>query len=177
MGKFDLDQFHTPPDPDLMCPICQSVLDDGVESPCHHLFCRPCIEKWLEKRPSCPTCRGVLLTDDLHPVVPMVRNMINHLQMKCPYAKNGCKKAIQLKNFETHVQGCGFLCVTCCHPRCKRQMLKKDVTAHERRCGLREVKCNKECQLMIPVKHQRRHTCMEALKERVKGAVFIITIT
>lgn len=40
------------------CSIC---LDEGMEEicilPCKHVFHKECIEDWLKRRPTCPTCR------------------------------------------------------------------------------------------------------------------------
>lgn len=42
------------------CAVCMEAFQPGawaVELPCKHLFCRPCIVRWLEQRRSCPRCR------------------------------------------------------------------------------------------------------------------------
>lgn len=56
-------------DDTLVCSICQLVKRDAcmlatnidpddVESyPCGHSFCRLCIETWLSRRHTCPSCR------------------------------------------------------------------------------------------------------------------------
>ena len=36
----------------LSCPVCLGLLDDPVETSCHHLFCRDCISPLL----ACPVC-------------------------------------------------------------------------------------------------------------------------
>lgn len=42
-----------------ICAIClERVCDKNVEwLPCCHPFHKACIDKWLEKKHSCPTCR------------------------------------------------------------------------------------------------------------------------
>ncbi|CAM5080383.1 unnamed protein product [Eretmochelys imbricata] len=54
------------------CVICHDDLETGsiVELHCMHSFHKECIEKWLLKKPTCPTCRiHVLMSNsilDLH---------------------------------------------------------------------------------------------------------------
>ena len=48
------------------CPICLTTMDDGVlvkligntERPCGHEFRGQCIDKWLQRSPTCPICRA-----------------------------------------------------------------------------------------------------------------------
>jgi hypothetical protein len=56
-------------DDTLVCSICQLVKrdacmlatnldpDDAESYPCGHSFCRLCIETWLSRRHTCPSCR------------------------------------------------------------------------------------------------------------------------
>jgi hypothetical protein len=36
-------------DGELVCPICLGVLNDPVDTPCAHSFCRVCIEAQMER--------------------------------------------------------------------------------------------------------------------------------
>ena len=51
---------------DLTCGICYTEYGpDHVphRTACHHIFCRPCIERWIlnAQDPNCPLCRGPFL--------------------------------------------------------------------------------------------------------------------
>lgn len=51
----------------LTCIVCQDDYQEGElakKMPCGHLYHRQCLDMWLEKDNSCPTCRTELLTDD-----------------------------------------------------------------------------------------------------------------
>jgi predicted nuclease with TOPRIM domain len=40
------------------CPICMEEIDKNIKLQCTHIFCVPCIEKWLlNKSNTCPICR------------------------------------------------------------------------------------------------------------------------
>ncbi|XP_026451095.1 E3 ubiquitin-protein ligase ORTHRUS 2-like [Papaver somniferum] len=55
-------------DDKLDCPICQSLPDRPVTTPCGHNFCLKCFEKWVKTlkttqpagQPMCPKCRSMV---------------------------------------------------------------------------------------------------------------------
>ncbi|PIK41107.1 putative dentin sialophosphoprotein [Apostichopus japonicus] len=97
MAKYEVDRFESPPDPDLVCCICQCVLDKPLQSPCQHVFCKVCIETWLTNRKNCPNCRKSLRISKLKPVIPIVRNMINRLIIRCDNYSHGCIEGVKLE--------------------------------------------------------------------------------
>ncbi len=53
------------------CNICLDVARDAVISMCGHLFCWPCLHKWLETRPSnqtCPVCKSAISREKVIPL-------------------------------------------------------------------------------------------------------------
>ena len=42
---------------ELTCRICLGYLEDASATPCHHVFCKKCIEESLRHHGACPTCR------------------------------------------------------------------------------------------------------------------------
>lgn len=51
--------------------ICLDTARDAVLSLCGHLFCWPCIHRWLETPPghcTCPVCKGALSREKLVPI-------------------------------------------------------------------------------------------------------------
>ena len=44
------------------CSICFNEMDDPVQTPCKHIYCKSCISTWLEgdRRNTCPLCKAVL---------------------------------------------------------------------------------------------------------------------
>ena len=48
----------------MMCSICLNTkISNRVITPCDHMFCRDCLNKWFEmKKYSCPLCRNKFYT-------------------------------------------------------------------------------------------------------------------
>lgn len=42
------------------CPICTSVCEDVVTTPCNHAFCNDCLNDWLSTSNKCPMCRRAI---------------------------------------------------------------------------------------------------------------------
>ncbi|GAB1598870.1 TNF receptor-associated factor family protein DDB_G0272098-like [Argonauta hians] len=165
MSRYDVEKFHPPPDPELICCICQCVLDNAKESPCRHVFCKVCIEHWLEEHNSCPTCRTWLNKHDLQNVLPLVQNMINKLAMYCDFRNNGCDETIILELYDAHIEKCDFKLLQCPYPGCNSSILHKDLSKHMNEvCTFRQVTCNKGCYLKIPINEIPSHDCLNSLK-------------
>jgi hypothetical protein len=43
-----------------MCPICKEKLVEPLSTPCAHVFCKVCLETWLEENDTCPIDRTVI---------------------------------------------------------------------------------------------------------------------
>lgn len=50
------------------CPICLDSLKEPVVSQCGHVFCWPCIYRWLRQSHTCPLCHCVLTEEKLIPI-------------------------------------------------------------------------------------------------------------
>lgn len=53
------------------CNICLETAKDAVISMCGHLFCWPCLHKWLETKPlnqTCPVCKSAINKDKVIPL-------------------------------------------------------------------------------------------------------------
>lgn len=52
----------------LLCCVCRDVLEDPVQAPCEHAFCRTCIHAWLGNHRNCPEDRLPLSSANLRPL-------------------------------------------------------------------------------------------------------------
>ena len=53
------------------CNICLDVARDAVISMCGHLFCWPCLHKWIETKPNnqtCPVCKSAISKEKVIPL-------------------------------------------------------------------------------------------------------------
>ncbi|CAD6246772.1 unnamed protein product [Miscanthus lutarioriparius] len=53
------------------CNICLDVAKEPVVTPCGHLFCWPCLYRWLYAQSpfcECPVCKGVVLKENITPI-------------------------------------------------------------------------------------------------------------
>lgn len=105
---FDLAIFVSQPDQELICPICQGVLEDPVEDGCQHIYCQTCLEEWMKVKSICPFTREPILH---HRAVPLaLHNMIDGLKVRCPLAEsNSCGGSIELVKYPDLCSQCFVL--------------------------------------------------------------------
>lgn len=46
---------------DAVCSICLEAPVNATSTACGHHFCRECLRQWLQRAPSCPACRQLLV--------------------------------------------------------------------------------------------------------------------
>ena len=77
---------------DLVCPICQDLLDDTQQTPCGHLFCKKCLDETINSQEhfeggysesfECPVCRSkqnkTVYNDTYN------NRRVRSLEVKCP---------------------------------------------------------------------------------------------
>ena len=105
---WDTSRFPEDPDPELLCCVCQGVLENAVVSPCEHVFCSVCANEWLKKSATCPNCRQQMNERDLKQVLPLVRNLISKLDIFCEHKEKGCKEVTTVARLQHHLEQCRF---------------------------------------------------------------------
>jgi hypothetical protein len=98
----------------LKCGICSQPFVRPVSTKCRkkHKFCRQCIEKWLHRNSTCPTCRQNLNTEDLVSITEdIVVDVLNELQVKC----TGCgQTGLERGDFDIHIKtSCPMVSIPC----------------------------------------------------------------
>jgi len=86
----------------LECAICQEVFTAATEAKCcGQVFCKDCIERWVNERGSCPMCRDSIsysmLVTSRH-----AQRMANEVKVTCPY----CSKIMRKAALADHMTGC-----------------------------------------------------------------------
>lgn len=73
---------------DFKCSVCLEILKDPVfVKCCEHIYCRACIELWLETDTSCPKDRKPIEAADLVEPFRFFRNLYDKLKIRCDFAK------------------------------------------------------------------------------------------
>ena len=85
---------------DLICQICHGVFVEPTQTPCSHLFCKECIEEWLQQNETCPSDRSFLCSQLLVQAPVAIQNIIERLPITCEYNEFGCTYGTVLNNIK-----------------------------------------------------------------------------
>ncbi|KAL3788691.1 hypothetical protein HJC23_001890 [Cyclotella cryptica] len=154
--------FTTAPDPNLICPICQDVLDEPFLLKCGHSFCRSCLMSYQEATSPrgkhrkfsfkgvsimCPTCRHLAVIDEESPGESshsIVKSIIENLPIRCKNqidreeANREQEKGNKIDGVYTQIK---YASVECCEWKGKLSDFKAHV---ESSCPLEMVDCRAE---------------------------------
>ena len=90
---------------DLVCRVCNHILDEPIELPCKHCVCCGCCISLLTSNLlsfSCPTCKGkhdITVTSFTVPS-PITVKLLQQLVIQC---EKGCNKAVHLCDLRAHL--------------------------------------------------------------------------
>jgi len=141
--------YATLPDPNLLCPICHSVLSSPawMSITCEHFYCRDCILQSLQTSQSCPCDRQPLSRDQLVPAPRLVQLMLDELVVKCDGDR--CAWAGQRSHWKNHLcmggaDASGSAAFVCKWRGCKDLSISSEhelLEHQERSCGFRVSAC------------------------------------
>ena len=84
---------------EVICSICTAIVEDPVQTPCQHVFCRECISSWLEMGNStCPTDREHLAASELVAPSRIIQKLVDGLAIRCEKYEFGCSFVAKLQN-------------------------------------------------------------------------------
>ncbi|KAG4067423.1 hypothetical protein HA402_009660 [Bradysia odoriphaga] len=116
---------------ELLCLVCTSVLQDPVETPCEHFFCKICVSQWLTQNASCPVDRKPLRILDLKQPSRLLRNLLAKLEIKCEFQEQGCDKVVKLEHLPNHLLTCNYRpnAQIICKKGCNLQIIRRDLAS------------------------------------------------
>jgi E3 ubiquitin-protein ligase NRDP1 len=135
----DENRFNSEVDEEFRCSICRDIIEDPIATQCEHVFCKLCINKWLQKDFSCPVDRKPLNNSQLCEPNRFFRNFYLKLELKCEFESNGCKKFCKIEDLFNHQKKCKYNPIV-------------------------EYECEKECGALLTMKDEASHNCVQYLK-------------
>lgn len=161
---YDLERFVGPVNDGLLCCICRDVLEDPVQAPCEHAYCRLCIEGWLVQETRCPEDRHSLSVSQLKPLFRYMRNDLSKLQIRCINQNLGCTYAGDLELIGRHESDCPVGTVRCPNEKCSLSLARKDLSDHLKICKFHAKECVKGCGMLMETADDKRHNCITELR-------------
>lgn len=150
---------------DLLCIICQEILQSPMLTSCGHLFCYKCLKRTVDKK-NCPICRRAYtrspFKDEFHD------RKIKTLIVRCVNMEKGCVWRGELGRVYDHLlnSSCGKLPIPCPNRCSEEKLMVEDIEAHLRVCPEQLVSC--ECAslgCLATMKRKEMGAHMEAYKE------------
>lgn len=153
-------------DSELICPICDEIVEDPVEcSHCEKAFCRECIQDWSSRKSECPYRCPKL---DLRSSHRFFRSLHDSVLIKCVRFREGCNAVEPIANIKKHeMLECDYRPVICEHSGCNQEVCYKDYQQHLLECKFKEITCEK-CGQVIKICDTEKHSCLIYLKEKAK---------
>ncbi|XP_071948247.1 TNF receptor-associated factor 2-like [Antedon mediterranea] len=157
-----------------LCPQCELILNDPVQSSCGHRYCKDCLQTLIESSQThlCPRClqegcsEGDSTIDaDFVPDFVLKREFIT-IAVKC--INNGCSWKGVFGNYEAHEANCSYKTKLCSHPGCGKYIQTAAYKFHtEKECPYRPFYC-KRCNGAIAYKFLKKHNTTECPKSEVE---------
>jgi hypothetical protein len=133
-------KFVGPVPEGLICTICENPFDEPVQTSCGHLFCKPCIDTWLNEtwlsaitgqQPQCPIDRKPLRREELFKD-EHVRRQVRALHVFCPNNERGCGWEGCFSDATNHASTCEYSLVQCPFQThgCDHTMMRKEIPEH-----------------------------------------------
>ncbi|XP_066280948.1 TNF receptor-associated factor 3-like [Branchiostoma lanceolatum] len=141
---FDAD-FVKKPDERYICPVCELVLREPVQTGCGHRYCKFCINQKLgEATPKCPLDGEDLKKEEVFPDKFCKREILSAI-VYCTFKSNGCTVEIPLQDLTAHVQECDFAIIDCIFKEagCVMVLQRRHLSHHlESECLYRQEPCS-----------------------------------
>ena len=89
---------------EVVCVVCQAIVDTPVQLHCDHLACVPCIHQHITMHgPTCPGCLGRLDSTHFSKCTSLVQKVIGCLRIQCKYQ---CRYPVTMDALLQHQATC-----------------------------------------------------------------------
>ena len=126
------------------CMICMKILSEPhLTECCGQHFCKSCLENWLKRNPTYPTCPHCRKENPKHILNKGREREIKELEIYCKNNQAGCQWKGRLEDFGTHQSGCLHNEVKCAG--CGQVVRRREMNSHlQKECPSRQYEC-KHC--------------------------------
>eukprot|EP00742_Colponemidia_sp_Colp-10_P005395 GILJ01005764.1.p1 GENE.GILJ01005764.1~~GILJ01005764.1.p1 ORF type:complete len:580 (-),score=14.78 GILJ01005764.1:69-1808(-) len=146
-----------------LCAICRDVVQDAVETPCEHIYCRECVAS-LPKC-ECPVCRQAFHPAQIKAPHRLVREHLAGLKLRCVHWTEGCQSEMPLSHaaIVEHDEQCLFADVGCDSvmpdgERCPVRVRRSELQGHLFDCLFFNIGCgNVGCEEFVARKDAQTH--------------------
>lgn len=100
---------------DIICTICLNIAfypSNCIN--CKGVFCKNCIERWIEINNNCPRCRNQSNYIELD----REKDVYKKVKMKCSNSSRGCSEVILYSIYEEHINHCNYSLFYCLGKNC-----------------------------------------------------------
>ena len=125
----------------LICNICTKVLSEPhLTECCGQHYCKSCLENWLLRNRTCPTCPHCRAPNPKHILNKDRVREIKELEVYCKNHQGGCQWKGKLEDLGTHQSGCLHNKVKCAG--CGQKVRQSEVDSHlQNECPSRSYVC------------------------------------
>ncbi|CAF3141542.1 unnamed protein product [Rotaria sp. Silwood2] len=127
-------------DAELKCSLCMQPFQVPVSAICGHTFCQTCINPWIARQSTCPTCRTRTSTEEFQPIsTRIVLNQLERLLLRC----KRCNEAnIQRGNINDHEKRCPNQTVSCpaFDIKCTWKGTRSALMEHNLKCPFQQIR-------------------------------------
>lgn len=122
----------------LTCSLCFQIFKDPIPVDCcGTVYCKGCMQEWMNKNCTCPNCLIANVQVGSAPIRPII-DAVGALEVCCPHARAGCSYTFQYSELCSHLAHCSFAiidcpfaCIGCAQPRHARHLLQEHLLQNE----------------------------------------------
>ncbi|XP_074622762.1 TNF receptor-associated factor 2-like isoform X2 [Acropora palmata] len=128
-------------DKKYLCPLCQLIFKDPVQTDCGHVYCNPCLQE-LKRHDEGFTCPVDMQSfDTLFPDNFMKREVLS-LIIDCPNSDDDCKWKGEVRHSEVHLASCPAEKEQCTNNNCPTKVKRSEFQRHvQHECLYRQQLC------------------------------------
>ena len=141
---------------DYKCPLCEGIYLNPVVDNCGHVYCKGCINTFLETFDKCPFS-GWKLEEKSVSKLLIIGDILERQTVLCKNRHFHCEWSGKLIELGPHLNNdCRRQIVKCPHSGCENSVFREDLNDHTSACEWRIVACL-DCHILTPYIEVKSH--------------------